>query len=209
MPGDQRLDRDHVRRRLIRPRDNAGNLRELGQGGNHHTAELVVVDDDAGTFPRHHLGKGRTCKRCVEQQHVGPDAFARGQRIDETAMIAAHDAHHLGRPTGKLLQCGRQCVGPVVEFAIAQHTEFIDHGRMVWAASRRHRDPDGVRDTGACDRGTHPQVLVRTQPNEQPGVQQGAKGFATLCDLHGPHPRIGKRRWAANSSIAACITLRT
>ena len=161
MPGDQRLGAERLGCRLIGPAEDPGELRPVGQRDIDRGAELVVVDDDARALPGHHVGQRRTGERGVEQQHVGADAFACGQCLDEAAMVAAHDAHHPRCPAGELLQGRGERVGPVVEFAVAQHAQLVDDGRPVRAPLRRHRDPDGVREAGARDGHPHPQVLVR------------------------------------------------
>ena len=125
----------------IGPRHDACDVRKVAQRRIHDGAELLVVDDDVGAFPRHHLREGRTGERRVQQQHVRADPLGGGECVDEPAMVAAHDAHHPRCPTGQLLQCGRERVGPGVELPIAQHTEFVDQRGTVRAALRRHAIP--------------------------------------------------------------------
>ena len=81
---------------------------ESASGAVDGVGELLVVDHHVDVFPVDHLGQRRTGERGVQQQHVGADAGGRDQRLDEAAVVAAHDPDGL---RAEFLQCGGQCVG--------------------------------------------------------------------------------------------------
>ena len=81
--------------RMVGPRDDAGGVGLVGQRTVHRVGELLVVDHRVGAFAVDHLGQRRAGERRVQQQHVGADPVGRDQRLDEAAVVAAHDGQPL------------------------------------------------------------------------------------------------------------------
>ena len=64
----------------------------------------------------------------------------RNQHLEETAVVAAHDADHLRSSVRRLLQGGGECIGSFVEFFPGERAEFVDERRAVRATLGRHRE---------------------------------------------------------------------
>ena len=92
--GDQLLDGDVVLFRVVGPPDDAGGVGLVCQCAVNRVGELFVVDHRVGALAVDYVGQSRAGERRVEQQHVGADPVGRDQRLDETAMVAAHDGQH-------------------------------------------------------------------------------------------------------------------
>ena len=104
MAGYQRLDSGVVVVRVVGPRDDAGRVGSVGQRTVHRFGELLVVDHRVGVLAFDNVGQRRAGERRVEQQHVGADPVGGDQRLDEAAVVAAHDRHDLRGATGQTLQ---------------------------------------------------------------------------------------------------------
>ncbi len=124
-------------------RDDACRVRVSGECALDGVAEFCVVDDGVDTFAVDHSCQSGTGERRIQQQQVRTRAVRRNQCLDETTMIAAHDADGLGLAVGQRLKSDGKRVAAFVEFTPRQRAAFVDQRR----ADRDNAGPRPRRHT--------------------------------------------------------------
>ena len=125
----------HIRIEVLDPRPHHRQAGEPLHGRAQESVELVVGDEHVDVLALEHVGELWCGETGIEQHRVGAESRHRGDRLDEAAMIAAHDrdgrrARHGGQRRG-------QGVGPPVQFTPGDRSGLID-------------DRDAVRVAGGC-----------------------------------------------------------
>ena len=113
-------------------------------------AELLVVDERLRRLAPSHLGQLRAGEHRVEVERAGAELGRRQSRLDEAAVVAAHDPDPVAVADPKL---GRESVGegigaPVQPFE-AERSAFVDDRDLVRMVDRRGGDAERRRGAPA------------------------------------------------------------
>src|SRR5438309_1699768 len=84
------------------------NRRRIELGGLEHRLEFLVVDGRTHSLARQHVCELGTGEVGVERDEVASESRYRGRRLNEAAVVAAHDRHP---PAGAELEVPMQTAG--------------------------------------------------------------------------------------------------
>ena len=96
--------------------------------------ELLVVDQRAGSSRAQHVGDLRPREGRVQIQHARAELRAGDRRLDEAAVVAAHDRDASPSPTPAAPQAVRERVGARVDLGEGQRAALVDDRQAVGVA---------------------------------------------------------------------------
>ncbi len=136
--------------------------------------ELGVVDDRRRLLALGDLGDLRAGERGVQVQRVGAELRQRDGRVDEAAVVAAHDrdARALPHPAGA--QGVGQRVRALGDLGERERPEVVDERRRVRVADRADGVARGRRGAEAAQRAQRLDDPVRARRRHDPGARQRA-----------------------------------
>jgi hypothetical protein len=169
-------------------RDNACGVGLVGERALDRGGEFGVVDHNVDTFAVDDLSQCRPGERRVQQQHVHPSTVGADECLDETSVIAAHDADGLGSSAGKPLQGNGKRIAAFVEFPPCQRAAFVDQSRSIRTTTCRSSERVRGRHIFASSCRCDPEVLVGSHGCNEPGTtKRGQKVARTLQALDRCH----------------------
>ncbi len=166
--GDQRVERRALHL-AVGPGDDAGDalVDAVEQAG-----ELLVVDERLRRLALGHLDQLRPGEHRVEVERAGAE-LGRGQRrLDEAAVVAAHDPDPVARSDPHCGEGVGKRVGAAVHPLEAERAAFVDQHRLVRVFDRRGGDAGRRRGAPAQEGGRDLGRLVGAQQADDPGLVQ-------------------------------------
>ena len=136
--------------------------------------ELGVVDDRRRLLALGDLGDLRPGERGVEVQGVGAELRQRDRRVDEAAVVAAHDRDARALPDPAGAQRVGQRVRALGDLGERERPEVVDERRGVRVADRADGVAGGRRGAEAAQRAQRLDDPVRARRRHDPGARQRA-----------------------------------
>ncbi len=143
--GDQRVER-LLLRLAVGPADDA---RDALVDAVEQAGELLVVDQRLRPLAPHHLDQLRPGEHRVEVERAGPELGGGKGRLDEAAVVAAHDPDAVSRPDPHLGEGVGEGVGAAVHALEGERAAFVDQHRLVRVFVRRGGDAGRRRGSPA------------------------------------------------------------
>ncbi len=178
-----------------------GGLRALALGPGDHpldaldplekATELLVVDQQRRPLALDHVGELRTGEHRVQVERAGAELGRRDRRLDEAAVVAAHDRDPVAARDPPPGEGAGERVGAPVQLPEGERAALVDQGRVVRMVDRRDNRAGGGRCPALGQHRHRPRQLVGADRAQQPCLVQ---------DLHlegaigGPVPGIGDAR---------------
>ncbi len=166
--GDQGVERRPAGRR-VGPTDDA---LDAAVDAAEQLRELLVVDEHLGRLAPRHLGQLRTGEHRVEVEGAGAELGGRKRRLDEAAVVAAHDPDAVAVADAHLREGVGEGVGATMHLLEGQRAALVDQRRLVRVVNRRGRDAEGRRGAPAQEGGSDLHGLVGAVQAEDPGLAQ-------------------------------------
>ena len=174
---DQRLEGAPRRRSGRRPRPSdplarVGLVEELG--------ELLVVHDDLRLLALQHVDELGTGEGGVQVEDVGAELGGGDARVDEAAVVAAHDRDGVTGTDAVAAQGVGEPVAALVQLPIGQLAELVDDrraGRGAGSPSPRSRRPGPVPHR-AASAPTRASFWRRVEPDDAGGRRAPAASWA-------------------------------
>jgi hypothetical protein len=187
---------------LVVPRDVA--LAALA-GVLDEVAELLVVDERLRLLALGDVGELRARERGVEEQRVGAQLRARHDRVDEAAVVAAHDPDAVALLDALLGEGVRERVGALVDVLEGQRPELVDDRRGVRVARGRGGVAARRRGPEADEADDRAEDVVGASRAQDARLDERLDRVQLGCDLGGHLPRQRRhlsppslRSWAAS-----------
>ena len=149
--------------------------------------ELLVVDQCHGVFARDHVGDLRAGEVGVEVQRARPQLRAGDRRLDEAAVVAAHDRDAVAFADAGLPQAPGERVGALLSLAEGERSALVDDRRPVGVADRgseigrRGGGPPAAKSRQRAHR------LVRARGREHARAKQGRGDLQLVASLARVH----------------------
>jgi hypothetical protein len=171
--GDQVFECRQVGRvAVVDPADEAAH--PLGRLG-HQAGELLVVDQGDRLFAAHDIGELRAGERGVQVDDVGAELRARDRRLDEAAVVAAHDRDAVALEDSVVAQRVGERVRALVDLAECERPRLVDDRLAVGVAQRCDRVAGGGGRAEVLADRQHLDELVRPQRRNDPARDHDAR----------------------------------
>ncbi len=203
---DELLERRDVvgRRRVVGPAEDPHRDRGLPD----EVGELLVVDEHGGLVASEHLDQLRAGEGGVEVERVGPQLGCGDARIDEAAVVAAHDRHPVALPDPELAQRMGQRVRTGVHLAEREAPELVDEPDPAGRSQCQGREPPGRSGPPLAQAVAQARERERRVRTDDPGAGEdlhggpGRHGAGLQLGEHGGSLRPRTRRRLSRSSSA-------
>ena len=168
-------------------------MHALGAGAD-EVGELLVVDQRGGRLAAQDVGDLGAGEGGVEVELAGAELRARDGRLDEPAVVAAHDRDAVPFAYAGGGEPVRERVGAALDLGERERPALVDEGEAIGAADRA----DGVRGGGvgppALQRAHRAQRAVGALDFEHARPEQRAGDFEAILDRRAHRPLIIPRR---------------
>ena len=134
--------------------------------------ELLVVDERLRSLAARHLDQLRPGEHRVEVERAGAELGRGERRLDEAAVVAAHDPDPVAVADPHLAEGVGERVGATVHLLEGERAAFVDQHRLVRVFERRGGDAGRRRGAPAHEGGGDLGRLVGTEQAEDPGLVQ-------------------------------------
>jgi hypothetical protein len=134
--------------------------------------ELLVVDQRLRPLATGHLDELRPGEHRVQVERAGAELGAGQRRLDEAAMVAAHDPDPVAVADPDPLEGVGERVGAPLKLLEAERAALVDQRRLVRVVDRRRGDAERRRGAPADQRGDDLDGFVGTVEAGDPGLVQ-------------------------------------
>ena len=134
--------------------------------------ELLVVDEHLGALAARHLGQLRAGEHRVQVERAGAELGGGEGRLDEAAVVAAHDPDPVAVADPHPLEGVGEGVGAAVQLLEGERAALVDDRGLVRVVDRGGRDAGRRRGAPADEGRSRPSPPCRAASGRDPGLAQ-------------------------------------
>ena len=144
-----------------------------------------------------HVGELGPGEHRVQVEGARPELRRGDRRVDEAAVVAAHDPDPVAFVDTEPGERVGESVGAAVQLLEGERAALVDQRRVVRMVDRRRDRPGGGRDPVLSEDNGHPRQLVRADRAQHPGLGQDPDLEGAVRD---PAPRVRNPRCQPSGS---------